>query len=257
MNEGLPTLDLHASVATLTLRRPAQRNSLTDDDLHTLMAHFDTVNHTPAIQVLVVRADTQGQAKPVFSAGYNVGGFDNDVMAPLFFEKIPQALEALRPITLCALNGSVYGGATDLVLACDLRVGLRGMSWRMPACALGLHYYPSGLRRYVSRLGLNASKRAFLLGQSLPFEDLQPLGLFEALVDAEHFDAEVTQCVNTLTAMAPLALQATKQSLNEVAAGMYCEPVLQERARQSVHSADFAEGRAAFAERRPAKFTGR
>jgi len=257
MNEGLPTLDLHASVATLTLRRPAQRNSLTDDDLHTLMAHFDTVNHNPAIQVLVVRADTQGQAKPVFSAGYHVGGFDNDVMAPLFFEKIPQALEALRPITLCALNGSVYGGATDLELACDLRVGLRGMSWRMPACALGLHYYPSGLRRYVSRLGLNASKRAFLLGQSLPFEDLQPLGLFEALVDAEHFDAEVTQCVNTLTAMAPLALQATKQSLNEVAAGMYCEPVLQERARQSVHSADFAEGRAAFAERRPAKFTGR
>ncbi len=257
MNEGLPTLDLHASVATLTLRRPSQRNSLTDDDLHTLMAHFDTVNHNPAIQVLVLRADTQGQAKPVFSAGYNVGGFDNDVMAPLFFEKIPQALEALRPITLCALNGSVYGGATDLVLACDLRVGLRGMSWRMPACALGLHYYPSGLRRYVSRFGLNASKRAFLLGQSLAFEDLLPLGLFEALVDADQLDAEVTQCVNTLTAMAPLALQATKQSLNEVAGGMYCEPVLKERARQSVHSGDFAEGRAAFTERRPAVFTGR
>ena len=256
MNEGSPTLDISGSLATLTLRRPSQRNSLTDDDLHTLMSHFETVNRNTTVQVFVFKANTQGQTKPVFSAGYNVGGFENDLMAPLFFEKIPEALERLRPVTICALNGSVYGGATDLVLACDLRVGLSGMSWRMPACALGLHYYPSGLRRYVSRFGLNASKRAFLLGQSLQFEDLNELGLFEALVEANQLDHEVTQLVDTLTQMAPFALQATKQSLNEVAAGLYCEPVLKERARQSVHSADFAEGRAAFAQRRPAVFTG-
>lgn len=257
MNEGSPTLDISGSLATLTLRRPSQRNSLTDDDLHTLMSHFETVNRNTTVQAFVLKANTHGQAKPVFSAGYNVSGFENDLMAPLFFEKIPEALERMRPITICALNGSVYGGATDLVLACDLRVGLSGMSWRMPACALGLHYYPSGLRRYVSRLGLNASKRAFLLGQSLQFEELNKLGLFEALVEADQLDHEVTQLVDTLIQMAPFALQATKQSLNEVAAGLYCEPVLKERARQSVHSADFAEGRAAFAERRPAVFTGR
>jgi enoyl-CoA hydratase/carnithine racemase len=229
---------------------------LTDDDLHTLMAHFETVNQDSRIQVVLLKAETHGQTKPVFSAGYNVGGFDNDVMAPLFFEKIPEALERLRPITVCQLNGSVYGGATDLVLACDLWVGLRGMEWRMPACALGLHYYPSGLRRYVSRFGLNASKRAFLLGQSMPFEALHALGMFEALVDAEAMAAQVQTLVDTLTRMAPFAVQATKQSLNEAAAGLYCEPVFKERARQSVHSSDFAEGRAAFAQRRPAQFTG-
>jgi len=57
--------------------------------------------------------------------------------------------------------------------------------------------------------------------------------------------------------MSPLALQATKKSLNEIGAGLYCAPVLKERSRQSVHSADFAEGRAAFAERRTPRFTGR
>ena len=257
MTEGSPTLDISGNLATLSLRRPSQRNSLTDEDLYSLLSHFEAINQDPAIQVLVFKANTQGQTKPVFSAGYNVGGFENDVMAPLFFEKIPEALERLRPITICALNGSVFGGATDLVLACDLRVGLRGMSWRMPACALGLHYYPSGLRRYVSRFGLNASKRAFLLGQSLRFEDLNELGLFEALVDVDQLDREVASLVHTLTRMAPLALQATKQSLNEVAAGLYCEPVLKERSRESVRSADFAEGRAAFAQRRDPVFTGR
>ena len=256
MTEGAPTLDIHGHIATLTLHRPSQRNSLTDEDLTTLLTHFDTLNHTTSVEVVVLRADTSGQKQPVFSAGYNVSGFDNDPMAPLFFEKIPEALERLRPITVCALNGSVYGGATDLVLACDFIVAQRGLTWRMPACALGLHYYPSGLRRYVNRLGVQASKRAFLLGQAQPFEELDKLHVFEALVEADAFEATLSHLVTTLSTMAPLALTLTKKSLNEIAAGLYNEPALKERSRQSVHSHDFAEGRAAFAERRAPKFTG-
>mgnify|MGYP002655138692 CR=1 FL=1 len=256
MNEGLPTLTFNGNTATLLLRRPAMRNSLTDEDLNALLGHFETLNRNPAIQVVVLRADTAGQQQPVFSAGYHVDGFDNDPMAPLFFEKIPQALEHLRPVTICALNGSVYGGATDLVLACDFTVAQRGLSWRMPACALGLHYYPSGLRRYVNRLGLQASKRAFLLGQSMAFEDLEPLGFFEALVDQEAFEATLAQTVQTLSNMAPLALSMTKKSLNEIAAGLYNEPALKERSRQTVFSQDFTEGRRAFAERRAPHFKG-
>jgi enoyl-CoA hydratase/carnithine racemase len=256
MNEGSPLLSIVGNVATLTLRRPSLRNSLTDDDLNTLLAHFEAIHHNTAIQVVVLRADTAGQKQAVFSAGYNVGGFDNDPMAPLFFEKIPEALERLRPITICALNGSVYGGATDLVLACDFTVAQRGHSWRMPAVALGLHYYPSGLRRYVNRFGLQPSKRAFLLGQAIPYETLDTLGIFEALVEADAFEASVHNLVDILSQMAPLALAQTKKSLNEIAAGLYNEPALKERSRQSVYSQDFAEGRAAFAERRAPRFTG-
>lgn len=256
MTEGTPLLNISGAVATLTLRRPSVRNSLTDDDLTTLLDHFEAINRNIAVQVMVLRADTTEQKQAVFSAGYNVVGFDNDPMAPLFFEKIPEALERLRPVTICALNGSVYGGATDLVLACDFTVAQRGHIWRMPAAALGLHYYPSGLRRYVSRFGLQASKRAFLLGQSMPYEALDSLGIFEALLEADEFETAVQNLVITLSSMAPLALASTKKSLNEIAAGLYSEPALKERARHSVHSQDFAEGRAAFAERRAPKFTG-
>jgi enoyl-CoA hydratase/carnithine racemase len=256
MTEGTPLLDIAGSVATLTLRRPSLRNSLTDDDLHTLLTHVDALNRNTAVQVVLLRADTSGQKQAVFSAGYNVDGFDNDPMAPLFFEKIPEALERLRPVTVCALNGSVYGGATDLVLACDFTVAQRGFAWRMPAAALGLHYYPSGLRRYVSRFGLQASKRAFLLGQSMPYESLETQGIFEALVEADAFEGTVQNLVGILRNMAPLALAQTKKSLNEIAAGLYNEPALKERSRQSVHSQDFAEGRDAFTQRRTPKFTG-
>jgi enoyl-CoA hydratase/carnithine racemase len=256
MTEGTPLLNIAGSVATLTLRRPSQRNSLTDDDLNTLLTHFDTLNRNTAVQVVLLRADTSGQKQAVFSAGYDVGGFDNDPMAPLFFEKIPEALERLRPVSICALNGSVYGGATDLVLACDFTVAQSGYSWRMPAAALGLHYYPSGLRRYVSRFGLQASKRAFLLGQSMSYEALDKLGLFEALVKQDEFEQELNNLITMLSGMAPIALAYTKKSLNEIAAGLYNEPALKERSRRSINSQDFAEGRAAFAERRSPKFTG-
>jgi enoyl-CoA hydratase/carnithine racemase len=256
MNEGPPTLTLDGHTATLLLRRASLRNSLTDEDLNALLEHFERINQNTDIRVVVLRADTAAQKQPVFSAGYHVGGFDNDPMAPLFFEKIPEALERLRPVTICALNGSVYGGATDLVLACDFIVAQRGLFWRMPACALGLHYYPSGLRRYVNRFGLQASKRAFLLGQNLAFEALDHLGFFEALVEAEAFEPTLAQTIQTLSRMAPLALSMTKKSLNEIAAGLYNEPVLKERSRQSVFSQDFTEGRNAFAERRTPRFTG-
>ena len=257
MTEGSPTLTIDGAVATLTLRRPSLRNSLTDADLHALLAHFDAIQKSSAIHVVVLRADTMGQKQAVFSSGYNVGGFDNDPMAPLFFEQIPEALERLRPITICALNGSVYGGATDLVLACDFIVAQHNMTWRMPAAALGLHYYPSGLRRYVSRFGLQMSKRAFLLGQSIPYEALDKLGGFEALVSSDEFESSVHNLVSTLTGMAPIALTSTKKSLNEIAAGLYNEPALKERSRHSVYSQDFVEGRAAFAERRTPRFTGK
>ena len=160
------------------------------------------------MRVLVLSAAITGQRKPVFCAGYHVGG-------------------------------------------------LAGIEFRMPANALGLHYYPSGLRRYVSRLGLNLAKRAFLTAQAIPIEQFNAVGLFEQVADAEGFDVAVESLVRTLSAMAPLSTQATKQTLNEIAAGCYDERRLRERESMTTRSVDFAEGRAAFGERRPARFSGR
>lgn len=254
--EGMPLLHCSGPVATLCLRRPSQRNRLTDDDLLRLLTKLAQVNTDPDIRLLVLTADTSGQRKPVFCAGYDIGGFDSGTHDPLLFERVADALEALRPITLCALNGSVYGGATDLVLACDLRIGLAGCEFRMPATALGLHYYPGGLRRYATRLGANLARRAFLTAQALPFEALQAASLFVSLPHAEAFDAEVQALAQAIAQLAPRALQHTKQSLNELAAGRFDEAVLRERETASLNSADFAEGRNAFAERRAPRFLG-
>ena len=252
-----PHLTIESGVATLVLNRPAQRNRLENQDLQTLLAHFDRIEADTSVRVLVLTANTTGQPKPVFCAGYDIGGFDETAHGSTAFEKIPDRLATLRPVTICALNGSVYGGATDLVLSCDLRVGLDGIEWRMPATALGLHYYPSGLQRYVSRFGVLAAKRAFLTARPFSMAQLQALGLFEAVSDAAGWDSTLGALVQDVLALAPLAVQETKRSINEIAGGDYNEHRLREREHMSSASADFAEGRAAFAERRKPVFQGR
>lgn len=264
---SLPLLTIDGAVATITLNRPAHRNRLEDADLRELLQHFDRINQDTRIRVAVLRANTDGQKRPVFSAGYHVGGFEGETHDPAFFQKIPDALAKLRPITICALNGSVYGGATDLLLACDLRIGLQGCELRMPAVALGLHYYPSGLQRYVALLGLALTQRAFLTARPLPLETLAEQALFEALCPADSFEKALKELVNDLCQLAPLAAETTKASLCEFAQGPWLGgwdtlpehkdgSLRQVREREALtsQSADFAEGRQAFLDRRQPEF---
>jgi enoyl-CoA hydratase/carnithine racemase len=254
MEEGLPQLERSGPIATIRLRRPSQRNSLHDADLHTLLDIFQSLDADPVVKVVVLTAQTQDQKRPVFSAGYHVSGFESGQHDPRLFEKIPNALEALRPITVCALNGSVYGGATNMVLACDLCLALAGSEWRMPATAIGLHYYPTGLRRYVQRLGLSVTKRAFLTGRAIAVEDLAATGVFERVVASDEWDAQVDALARDIAALSPQAAQASKRSLNEIGAGLYDEVQLRVRETSSHLSADFAEGLTAIREKRAPKF---
>jgi enoyl-CoA hydratase/carnithine racemase len=247
-----PTLHLgDDGIATLRLNRPQHLNRLHREDLLALQGHFEQLRADPAPRVLVLTGS--GRA---FCAGFHLGELDGG-SDPQLFERTVDALESLPLPTIARLNGSVYGGATDLALACDFRVGVTGMELRMPAAQLGLHYYPNGLRRYVSRLGLAAAKRLFLLAEAVPADELRAIGYLDALVAPDALDAEVARLTGLLAANAPLAVRAMKQSLDEIARGHFDLDRLRAREAQCAASDDLREGVAAFAERRPPRFSGR
>ncbi|MEY5100057.1 MAG: 2,3-dehydroadipyl-CoA hydratase [Pseudomonadota bacterium] len=252
-----PVLAIADGVATITLNRPAHRNRLENADLRALLQHFHRIDDDPDVRVVVLTANTAGQPRPVFCAGYDIGGFEQQGGGALAFEQVPDALAALRPVTICALNGSVYGGATDLFLACDLRIALEGIEFRMPATALGLHYYPSGLQRYVTRLGPSFTKRAFLTARPFSAQQLMGSGCLEALVGPQDWDDTLAELVRDVRALAPLAVQTTKESIQELSVGVYDLEALRLRESLTSASEDFAEGRRAFAERRAPQFRGR
>jgi enoyl-CoA hydratase/carnithine racemase len=250
-----PQLQVTQGIARITLRRPAHRNRLHNEDLAFLLESFRRIDADPQVRVLVLDAQTLPD-RPVFSAGYHIGEFQGG-QPPVPFEDVADALERLRMVTLCVLEGSVYGGATDLVLACDLAIGAEGIEMRMPAAALGIHYYPSGLRRYVSRLGVSAAKRAFLTAGALDAQTLLRIGYVQELLPRAALPARADALAEQIASLAPLALESLKQSLNELARGEWDRDRLLDRAQRTRASEDFAEAQRAFQEKRRPQWKGR
>jgi len=109
----------------------------------------------------------------------------------------------------------------------------------------------------VANFGINAARRAFLTARPMPVEELLDLGVLMEVADTEHFLPTVAALVADVSRLAPLAAQATKRSLSEIANGLYNAEQLYQRQAMTLQSQDFTEGRQAFAERRPPVFHGR
>nr|WP_237180548.1 enoyl-CoA hydratase/isomerase family protein [Roseomonas haemaphysalidis] len=237
--------------ATITLRRPRHHNRLEPGDLAVLLPMLQQLRDAPGLRVLVLTGTGAS-----FSSGFHIGAFGESSGAPAL-DTVVDALEALPVPSICALNGSVYGGATDLALACDFRIGVEGMKLVMPAARLGLHYYPSGLRRFVSRLGLGAAKKLFLAAEPMDTAALLGCGYLDEAVPAAALDARVAALAAQIAALAPLAVRGMKAALNDIACGAADDALIAARAAGVAASADFGEGRRAWAEKRAPAFQGR
>jgi enoyl-CoA hydratase len=250
---GLPSLNIEGYRATIRLNRPELHNRIEPPDIAELGALLRRVNADRDLRVVVLTATGRS-----FSSGFNISeiGAAPGPNATPGFEELTDQMEKCRLPTICALNGGVYGGATDLALACDFRIGVDSMAMFMPAARLGLHYYPGGMRRYVSRLGVDTAKRLFLLGQKLDATELLRIGFLTDLVPRERLAAATDTLAETLAANAPLAVQGMKKALNDLARGEADFAEIEATARVNRQSADLAEGQRAWMEKRPARFIG-
>jgi enoyl-CoA hydratase len=252
-----PIFELNGARATIRLNRPRHLNRLQPDDLDALMKLFDRIESDPAIRVLVLTGT--GRA---FSAGYDLNSVAEratsaveEKSAGSAFEVVANRLEDLGVPTICRLNGGVYGGSTDLALACDFRIGIDSGEMFMPAARLGLHYYKSGIMRYTTRLGVDNAKRLFLTAQKIDAKEMLRIGYLTTLVmTVAALDEEVDRLATILAGNAPAAMRGMKRAINEFARGQLDEEAADRRARDSMRGAEIKEGIKAFAEKRPPKF---
>ena len=248
-----PELVVDGHVATITLRRPAQANRLEVEDLQRLLEHFARIDADPA--VLVLRIAATGRT---FCSGFNIGSIGaEEVDAGTLFAAVADAVEALRPVTIAAIQGGVYGGATDLALACDFRLGSSAAELFMPAARLGLHFYRGGLERYVTRLGLDVAKRLFLTAERIDAAEMKAIGFLTHLVAADQLQARADALAATLGDLAPLAVLGMKKHLDAIARGELDARALADDIAVAAASDDLREGALAWREKRPPVFRGR
>jgi len=254
-----PLLTLDGAIATLRLNRPAQANRIEPGDLAVLERHFQDIAGNDQIRAVILT----GTGKH-FSAGYDLTALLATVeetpsveTALNPFISTVDRLEALPQPVICALNGGVYGGATDLALACDLRIAVPHVRMFMPAARLGLHYYLSGMRRYVSRLGLNTAKELFLFAQEMDAEAMHRTGFVNRIVPPECLMQVAREAAESVAALAPLAVRGMKAALNDLAHDRLDVFAFGRAETQCLCSADIREGVLAWQEKRLPHFTGR
>lgn len=238
--------------AAVTFRRPERHNALDIADLEALDLTLSELATRTDLRVLVLRAEGRS-----FCSGVDLGAVAGHDWRDNPLERVSNRLEGLPFPTLCVLQGGVYGGGTDLALACDFRLAAKGIKCFIPPAKLGIQYHPHGLKRAVTRLGLGPAKRLFLVAETFDDAEMLRTHFVDWLVPVEDLASRADAIAAMIAGLAPAAVRGMKQSLNEIAAGLFDERAARDRAAASFHTEDCGEGRRAMAEKRPPNFSGR
>ncbi|NYT66466.1 enoyl-CoA hydratase/isomerase family protein [Alcaligenaceae bacterium] len=247
-----PKLTIDGAIATIRFCKPDYANRLSPADLSTLREHIATVNQ--AKEVLVLQFVGEGK---YFCSGYDISSLAAEsAPSSLFFGETIDIIENARPVTIAAINGGAYGGGTDLCLACDFRIGVPAANMFMPAAKLGLHFYPGGMVRYISRLGLNQAKRLFLTAEKIHADEMLRIGFLTEIVPEDQLTTRLNELSQLLAGMAPIALVGIKKHLNLVARAQVNTDEIEAGVRCSESSRDISEGALAWKEKREPQFQG-
>jgi 2-(1,2-epoxy-1,2-dihydrophenyl)acetyl-CoA isomerase len=254
--------DINEGVARLTLNRPERLNSF-----NTVM-HAETRDALASLEggdarVLIVTGAGRG-----FCAGQDLsdravapGGTAADLGESIEknYKPLVTALRSARLPVIAAVNGVAAGAGANIALACDIVIAARSATFVQAFSKLGLVPDSGGTWSLPRLIGNARALGLTLLGDKLPAEQAAQWGLIWRCVE----DAELTSVVDALAqqlAAAPTrGLARTKQAIYEGWGRTFEDQLDIERdyQRELGYTADYAEGVAAFTQKRPPQFTGR
>lgn len=250
-------------VARLTLNRPDALNSLTDAMHIELRAALDQVQADPAIRVLVLSGAGRGFCAGQDLADSGMQAVDGKLpdlgdIVERNYKPLVLRLQNLRVPTVAAVNGVAAGAGASLALACDLVVAAESASFLQAFSKIGLIPDTGATWALPQRVGMARAMGLALLADKLPAARAAEWGLIWACVADGEFRAHVDALAARLAAMPTKALVRTRLAMHTAASHTLEQQLTLEGGlmRELGWSADYAEGVAAFVEKRAPRFSG-
>jgi methylglutaconyl-CoA hydratase len=253
-------VERRGTTAWVTLNRPDVRNALSramNIELSELATELD---QDPDVRAVVIT----GSGDKSFSAGADLKerrGLSPDEVGH-YVSAISTAITAwadMRKPTICALNGSAYGGGLEVALACDFRILVEGAELGLTEVKLGIMPGGGGTQRLPRLIGEARAKEMILLGRRIGAARALEFGLVHQVVPRAGLGAAVEAMLAELATCGPLSVRSAKAAIERGYGKPISEALDIERDCYDVtlFSEDRNEGLAAFAEGRPPNYIGR
>ncbi len=249
-------------IGWLTFNNPERRNAMSLEMWSAVGTVVDAFEADDEVRVVVMR----GAGDKAFVSGADISQFEEkraNAEAAEEYGRISEAARAklggMRKPLIAMIRGFCMGGGLGVAMKADLRIASSDSQFGIPAAKLGLAYAFESLRALVQLVGPAKAKDILFTGRRLPADEALRIGLVDIVVPAEELEGKVNEYCQTIAGNAPLTIASAKFTVQQVIKDPDQRDVetMEELKRICMDSADYAEGRRAFMEKRKPVFTGR
>ncbi len=251
--------EIRDGIGWLTFNQPEKRNAMSLEMWQGTADALDAFSADPECRVIVMT----GAGERAFVSGADISQFEksrsNAEQAEEYARISNGARERLQNIDkplIAKIRGFCIGGGLAVAMAADMRISDTGAEFGIPAARMGLIYPFDAIRTLVALVGPGNAKRILYSGERMPAAEALSIGLIEQVVEPDALDDTVRDLALLLADNAPLSIKGSKTIINQLMANEVDTDAIKRMSLDIMDSADYAEGRRAFMEKRRPKFTG-